>query len=102
MIRRPPRSTLFPYTTLFRSVITTPQILRLVGRQKELNFEPGSAYLYSNSGYTLLAEIVERVSGQTFAEFTRKSIFEPLGMNDTQFVSDHDKVVKGRDRKSVA
>lgn len=77
-------------------VITTPQILRLISRQKDLNFEPGSQYLYSNSGYTLLAEIVRRVSGQTFAEFTRKNIFEPLKMNDTQFYDDYEKIVKNR------
>lgn len=44
-------------------VMTTQHILRLISRQKELNFEPGSQYLYSNSGYTLLAEIVKRASG---------------------------------------
>ena len=77
-------------------VITTPQILRLISRQKDLNFEPGSQYLYSNSGYTLLAEIVKRVSGQTFAEFTKKNIFEPLKMNDTQFYDDYEKIIKNR------
>ncbi|MDQ3798330.1 MAG: beta-lactamase family protein [Acidobacteriota bacterium] len=77
-------------------VITTPQILRLISRQKELNFEPGSKFLYSNSGYTLAAEIVRRTSGQTFAEFTRKNIFEPLRMSDTQFYDDYEKLVKNR------
>ena len=77
-------------------VNTTPQILRLIGRQKELNFAPGSRFLYSNSGYTLAAEIVERASGQTFAEFTRKHIFEPLRMLDTQFYDDYEKVVRNR------
>lgn len=77
-------------------VITTPQVLRVLRRQKELNFEPGSRYLYGNSGYTLLAEIVRRLSGQTFAEYTRKNIFEPLGMNDTQFCEDHEAVIRGR------
>lgn len=77
-------------------VITTPQVLRVLWRQKELNFEPGSRYLYGNAGYTLLAEIVRRRSGQTFAEFTRKNIFEPLGMHDTQFCEDHEAVLRGR------
>lgn len=71
-------------------------VLRLLSRQKELNFEPGNRYLYSNSGYILLAEIVERASGQTFAEFTKKNIFEPLEMNDTQFYDDYERVVKNR------
>lgn len=77
-------------------VITTQHSLRLISRQKELNFEPGSRYLYSNSGYTLLAEIVKRVSGQTFPEFARKNIFEPLKMNDTQFYDDYEKIIKNR------
>ncbi len=77
-------------------VSTTPQILRMLGRQKDLNFEPGTAFLYSNSGYTLAAEIVRRVSGQTFAEFTKKNIFEPLRMDDTQFYDDYEKIVKNR------
>jgi len=77
-------------------VITTEHILKTISRQKELNFEPGSAFLYSNSGYTLLAEIVRRVSGQTFAAFTKENIFAPLAMNDTQFYDDFGKVVKNR------
>ena len=77
-------------------VTTTQHILRLISRQKELNFEPGSQYLYSNTGYTLLAEIIKRVSGGSFAEFTKKNIFVPLGMTDTQFYDDYERIVKNR------
>jgi CubicO group peptidase (beta-lactamase class C family) len=77
-------------------VTTTAHILRLISRQKELNFEPGSRFLYSNSGYTLLAEIGKRVSGQSFAGFTKKNIFDPLGMTDTQFYDDYERIVKNR------
>jgi len=77
-------------------IITTQQILKIISRQKELNFEPGSQYLYSNSGYTLLAEVAARVSGKSFAEFTKENIFAPLGMNDTQFYDDADRIVKNR------
>lgn len=77
-------------------VATTQNVLRFLSRQKELNFEPGSQYLYSNSGYTLLAEIVKRVSGRSFAEFTKKNMFEPLGMTDTQFYDDYERMVKNR------
>jgi CubicO group peptidase (beta-lactamase class C family) len=77
-------------------VTTTPDVLRLISRQKELNFEPGSQFLYSNSGYTLLAEIVKRVSGASFAEFAKKHIFEPLGMTDTQIYDDFERIVKNR------
>jgi serine-type D-Ala-D-Ala carboxypeptidase len=47
---------------------------------------PGSAMLYSNFGYNLLADIVRRVSGQPFWQFVRSRIFEPLGMEDSYFV----------------
>ncbi len=77
-------------------VMTTGQVLRVLRRQRELNFAPGSAYLYSNSGYTLLAEIVRRVSGQSLAEFARRNIFEPLGMTRTQFLDDHERVIANR------
>ena len=46
-------------------------------------FPPGSAYRYSNSGYALLALVVERASGMPFADYLRTRIFEPLGMHDT-------------------
>ena len=77
-------------------VITTEHILKIISRQKELNFEPGSQFSYSNSGYSLLAEVVKRVSGKTFAEYTKENIFAPLGMTDTQFYDDFEKVVKNR------
>jgi len=77
-------------------IITKDQILRIVNRQKELNFNPGDEYLYCNTGFTLLAEVVARVSGQTFPEFTRTHIFEPLKMTNTLFYDDCEKIVKNR------
>ncbi len=77
-------------------VITKEHILKLVSREKELNFNPGDEYLYCNTGFTLLAEVVARVSGQTFAEFTRDHIFIPLKMTNTLFYDDHEKIVKNR------
>jgi len=77
-------------------IITREHILNLVSHQKELNFNPGEEHLYCNTGYTLLAEVVSRVSGQTFAEFNRTHIFEPLNMNNTQFYDDCEKIVKNR------
>ncbi|NNE98662.1 MAG: serine hydrolase [Pyrinomonadaceae bacterium] len=77
-------------------VITLEHILSLVRRQKALNFEPGAEYAYSNTGYTLLAEVVARVSGKSFPEFTRERIFKPLGMTKTLFYDDHEKIVKNR------
>jgi len=77
-------------------VITTDQIRRLMERQRGLNFEPNAQYMYSNMGYTLLAQIVEAVSGSTFPEFTAENIFDPLGMERTHFHDDHEMVVPGR------
>ena len=77
-------------------VITTDHILSMVRHQQELNFDPGEEYLYSNTGYTLLAEIVARVSGQSFREWTAAHIFEPLGMTHTHFHDDHQMIVKNR------
>jgi len=58
-------------------------VLRLLLRQDKTYFRPGAKYRYSNSGYALLALIVERRSGNTFARFLKDSIFAPLGMNGT-------------------
>lgn len=58
-------------------------VLRLLETQDRTYFVPGSAYRYSNSGYALLALIVERASGQRYAQFLRQRIFEPLGMRQT-------------------
>jgi CubicO group peptidase (beta-lactamase class C family) len=67
--------------------ITVPlrdaDVLRLLEKHDRLNFRPGSGYRYSNSGYALLALIVERASGQTFAAFLHNRIFMPLGMSNT-------------------
>ncbi|MXW65585.1 MAG: serine hydrolase [Gemmatimonadales bacterium] len=77
-------------------VITTEQILGLMSRQRELNFVPGSEYLYSNMGYTLLGQTAAAVSGRSFPEFTAARIFRPLGMDRTHFHDDHEHIVPGR------
>jgi CubicO group peptidase (beta-lactamase class C family) len=58
-------------------------VLQLLEREDRTYFAPGSAYRYSNSGYALLALVVEKASGEAFQEFLRQRIFEPLGMHDT-------------------
>src|ERR1700722_13508024 len=75
-------------------LITDDDVLSLMARQKELNFKPGEKHVYCNTGYTLLAQIVKRVSGQSFREFTTSRIFEPLGMRSTHFRDDHAEIVK--------
>lgn len=63
-------------------------VLRVLFAQRELNFSPGLRHSYSNSNYTLLATVVERVSGQPFAEFMSKRIFGPLGMTGSYINAD--------------
>jgi CubicO group peptidase (beta-lactamase class C family) len=77
-------------------VITKDQVLRLLSHQKDLNGKPGDAFNYCNSGYTLMAEIVSRVSGKSFGDWTQENIFRPLGMNSTLFYEDHERIVKNR------
>jgi CubicO group peptidase (beta-lactamase class C family) len=58
-------------------------VLSLLRSIDSVYFPPGAKFKYSNSGYSLLALIVESISGQSFAEFLKKNIFAPLGMNHT-------------------
>jgi CubicO group peptidase (beta-lactamase class C family) len=60
----------------------------LITRQKSLNFRPGDEYEYSNSGYVLLAEIIEKASGMKFSKFMEEKIFRPIGLNRT-FIYDN-------------
>lgn len=65
-----------------------PDALTLILRQRGLHFVPGEEWSYSNSGYVLLTEIVARRSGMAFADFLRKRLFEPLGMQSSAYVAD--------------
>jgi CubicO group peptidase (beta-lactamase class C family) len=73
-----------------------PDALTIILRQRGLNFAPGEEWSYSNSGYVLLTEIVARTSGMPFSAFTRKRLFEPLGMKTTTYIDDLRSVVKNR------
>lgn len=77
-------------------ISTTEQVLKLLCRQKNLNFTPDSMFGYSNTGYSILAEIVHRITGKTFAEYTSENIFKPLGMTNTQFCDNYEKIVKNK------
>ncbi|MCI0456837.1 MAG: beta-lactamase family protein [Gemmataceae bacterium] len=77
-------------------VIRTQDVLDLVRRQKELNFEPGSQYLYCNTGYHLLAQTVQRVSGKSLRAHAQEKVFAPLAMTRTVFQDDHRMIIKGR------
>jgi CubicO group peptidase (beta-lactamase class C family) len=75
-------------------LITDDDVMSVLMTQKDLNFKPGEKHVYCNTGYTLMAIIVKRVSGMSFREFTSKNIFEPLGMTSTFFRDDHAEIVK--------
>jgi CubicO group peptidase (beta-lactamase class C family) len=91
------------YLTLFElagihtdSVTTDSDALALIARQKALNFDPGSDWLYSNTGFFLLSTIVKRVSGKALREFAAENIFTPLGMTHTELRDDHTQLVPNR------
>ena len=75
---------------------TNDDALYIITLQKALNNKPGDEYIYSNSGYTLMTHIVQRVSGMSLAAFTKKYIFEPAGMKNTEWRDDYKRVVKDR------
>ncbi len=67
--------------------VTQEEAVALLLRQTGLNFEPGTAMEYSNSGYILLAEVVGRVSGKPFPQFVQERMLDPLGMNNSQVLA---------------
>jgi len=70
--------------------------LRMARGMTDLKFKPGTQYEYSNIGYLLLGEIVEKVSGQTLRAFADANIFKPMGMANTAFKDDMREIVPNR------
>lgn len=79
-----------------KDLIGQKEMLSLLFRQKSLNFKPGTRFQYCNAGYTLLAEIVSRVSGVPFAQYVQENIFDPLGMNRSLFLTDPETVIPNK------
>ena len=75
---------------------TAKELVEMLARQRALNFEPGSQFSYTNSGYFLLAEIVTRVSGMKASAFALQNVFEPLGMTSTQFYDNRNAIIPNR------
>ena len=75
---------------------TNKTVEKLLTNQQELNFKPGEEFVYSNSGYWLLGQIVKKVSGETLAVFAKKNIFDPLKMKNSRFHDNLVEVVKNR------
>ena len=75
---------------------TDKDVMSWLINQSELNFKPGEEFVYSNSGYWLLGQIVNQVAEMSMADFAMKEIFKPLGMTQTHFHNDHTQIVKNR------
>jgi CubicO group peptidase (beta-lactamase class C family) len=72
------------------------EMLDIIARQQGLNNIPGEEWIYSNTNYFLLAEVVKRATKKSLAEFAAENIFQPLGMVHTRFYDDHTLVMPGR------
>jgi CubicO group peptidase (beta-lactamase class C family) len=72
------------------------EVLRVMSRQRRLNFPAGTEYLYCNASYILATLVVERASGERFPEFCRRELFAPRGMHHTRWRDDFPAVVRGR------
>jgi CubicO group peptidase (beta-lactamase class C family) len=78
------------------AVTTADDAMAALKRQRGGNFAPGTSWAYSNTGYFLLSQIVERVSGMSMREFLRARIFTPLGMTHSEVFDDHARLYPGR------
>src|SRR5690348_14997391 len=82
-----PSFTSFPDYESREAQAMTPEKLVEWFRDKPLEFEPGTKWNYSNSGYILLGYLIEKISGQPYSQFVQKNIFTPLGMKDSGYDS---------------
>lgn len=83
--------------TWWKQFIDNGDAMELLVKQKDLNFKPGTEYLYSNSNYILLTEIITNVTGQAFSEYA-KTMFEGLDMPSTQFLTNYMSVIPHKAR----
>jgi CubicO group peptidase (beta-lactamase class C family) len=80
----------------FQDFLKQSAALSFARNQRELNFEPGSTYEYSNGGYSVAATVVEKVSGKSLRRFLEERVFGPLGMTDTFVYDDAGEIVRNR------
>jgi CubicO group peptidase (beta-lactamase class C family) len=80
----------------FEDIHPTNELLDLLSRQKSLNYTPGDEFLYSNTNYFLMSEVIRRATGKPMSQFAEENILKPLGMVHTRFYDDHTVVVPGR------
>ncbi len=92
-----PNFTALPEYQKFKLNPTTLDRTINLFRQLPLEFEPGTKFSYSNSNYILLTDIIEKVSGKSYADYLRENIFLPLNMLDTCY-DDPNRIIKYRSR----
>lgn len=72
------------------------EALEVIFKQKKLNYPSGEEFAYTNTGYFLMGQIVERVSGKSLNAFAQENIFKPLGMTHTLYQDDHSQIIRNR------
>lgn len=72
---------------------TNADLRRVMKYQKDLNFKPGDEYLYCNTGYMFMADIIEEVTGEKFTDWMKKSVFNPLGMTNSYAEDKYNRIV---------
>lgn len=87
-------SLLFMSGWQYEDLMTFNQALKVILRQEGLVDKPGTTFQYNNSGYTLLAHIIEKITGQSYSEWMKTNVFDPLEMNNSFIYDDHNVVVK--------
>ncbi|MFD2587457.1 serine hydrolase domain-containing protein [Croceitalea marina] len=87
-------ATLHSKNTFWGDSFNNEDAIKILARHKGLNFPTGTRYYYSNTNYALLASIVEKVSGQSLAEYAKNHLFKPLGMEHTFFKEKRDTIIK--------
>jgi CubicO group peptidase (beta-lactamase class C family) len=80
----------------FDDHFTLDEDMELLKRQKKLLFEPGSQWSYCNANYLLLAQVVEKITGISFQEWTKRNIFEPLEMKNSFFMKNSSQIIMGK------
>ncbi|MDT7831779.1 serine hydrolase domain-containing protein [Flavobacteriaceae bacterium S356] len=80
----------------WNSNVNNSKALKILSKQKGLNFDPAAQFAYSNTNYMLLAVIVQKVTGKTIGTFAKERFFNPLGMKHTFYYEDHSKVIKNK------
>ena len=77
-------------------LLTQPRMINFIVKARTLNFTPGAYFQYTNSNYILLADIIAKVSGKSFANFMMEDVFEPFGMKNTIKKTSTYSIIKNR------